>query len=206
MAEFPHFCYCAIKLSDAMQGLIFQQLKEFIRKKLGLGFWDDIRKQAGVETTLYASVQAYPDKELLSLIRVMAERLGLPTQPMLEEFGRFFVPHFIQSRSYLIDPKWGYLDLLEHGPEILRQVEKRSLPGSDPAFLESTRNSPDQLTMRYSSKRKLCAFIKGILHGLAKHYQVRVEIEEPRCVFRGHSECVFIIRVLEQQPEHTGPQ
>lgn len=187
-----------------MQGLIFQQLKEFIRKKLGMGFWDDIRKSAGVETTLYAPVQAYPDGELLSLIRVMAEKLGLPVQPMLEEFGRFFTQGFMRTRSYLIDPSWGYLDLLEHGPEILAKVEKRTSPDSPMAFVHVTRDAPDQVTVRYASKRKLCSFVKGMFLAMADHYSEQVVIEQPRCMLHGQSECVFVVRVLKPAEQGSG--
>lgn len=184
-----------------MQGLIFQQFKEFIRKKLGFGFWDDIRRKAGVETTLYAPVQAYSDHELLSLLRSGAEKLGIPVQPMLEEFGKFFVKGFVRSRPYLIDPKWHLLDLLEHSPEMLATVEKRNLPDAPAAILHCTRDSPEQVTMRYSSKRKLCGFGRGLIKGFSDYYHEPVTIEEPRCMLRGHSECVYIVRLVPPEPE-----
>lgn len=179
-----------------MQGLIFQELREFIKAKFGSAFWDDIRQQAGVETTIYAPVKAYSDQELLLLVRAVSERLNVSVPSVLETFGRFFVPHFLKTRAYLVDPKWDYLDFFEHTPEMLQQMEKRRLPGSDPAVIVCTRDSPTQLTMSYSSKRKLCGFIRGVMLGMADHYHVKVEIEEPRCVFKGNAECVFVLRVV----------
>lgn len=179
-----------------MQGLIFQELREFIKAKFGSAFWEDIRKQAGVETTMYTPVQAYPDQELLALIRALSERVEQPVPSMLETFGRFFVPHFLKTRPHLVDPKWDYLDFFLHAPEMLQQMEKRRLPGSEPAVMICTRDAPDQLTMRYSSKRRLCGFIRGVMLGVADHYHVHVKIEEPRCVFKGNAECVLVLKVV----------
>lgn len=179
-----------------MQGLIFKELKDYLSKKLGSEFWDDLRKQAGVQTTLYAPVQSYPDTELLALLAKGAERLGVPIQGMLEEFGRYTAQGFFRTRSHFINPQWDYLELLMHGPEILAQIEKHHTSDSPAASLQVARDAPDQVTMRYSSPRKLCSFAKGMMKGLAKHYHVEIMIEEPRCQLKGQAECVYVVRVV----------
>ena len=179
-----------------MQGLIFKELKEYVRKKLGMESWDEVRKDAGVNTTLYNSAQVYPDTELIALFTKSAERLGLPVQSMLEEFGKYFTQVFFRTRLHFIDPQWDYLTLVEHGPEILKQMEKRHTPNSPPASLRVTRDSPEQVTMTYSSPRRLCSFVRGMLKGVAKQYHVEITIEEPRCMLKGQAECVYVVRVV----------
>lgn len=179
-----------------MQGLIFHELKDFVQKKLGTSGWDEVRSLAGIETTLYASVQVYPDQELLALMQATAKKLDMPLQEMLEEFGQYFISNFIHTRAYLISPHWGILEMLEHAPEVVEKVEHRYQVDSPPVVLRCKRDRIDQLTMVYNSKRRMCAFVKGIIKGLGQYYHTQIELEEPRCLLKGQSDCTLIVRVV----------
>jgi predicted hydrocarbon binding protein len=62
-------------------------------------------------------------------------------------------------------------------------------PGAEPPKLECSRISPDQVVIVYKSSRKLCPIGKGIIKGIAEHYNDKVTIIEPECMLRGGAQC-----------------
>ena len=45
-------------------------------------------------------------------------------------------------------------------------------------------------------RRKLCSVAKGIVRGVAAHYQEPVSITEGSCMLRGGRECQILVRVM----------
>jgi len=47
------------------------------------------------------------------------------------------------------------------------------------------------VVITYTSPRKMCAVAKGIIRGVAAHYQEQVTVDEPQCMLRGDAACVL---------------
>lgn len=187
-----------------MYGIIFQEMKEFIRLRGGPNAWEQVCKEANISSTFYTSVQVYPDRELFNLATAIANHLHLPVAAMWEEFGIFFMKRFVQSRSYLFHPEWRLLDALEHTDLIFNRVTARQQPAEPEVIFTPVRNSPRQLTLTYQSKRKLCPFIQGIIKGVMEHYGTKATISHPRCMLRGQSDCQFVVN-LEIEADASAP-
>lgn len=182
-----------------MRGVIFQELKELARAKLGSHAWTNLLSDAGVETTLYSPMGSYPDLELAKLIEVFAQRLGISNNRLLEELGKFLVIRFYKSRPYLFDAKWSFLDAVEHIGDMLKQVIQVQ-PITDSTATEVVfkheRELPTRTTLHYKSPRMYCHLWKGAVHGFARHFGVAIEITEPICMLQGDDECEIIIDVI----------
>lgn len=190
-----------------MRGVMFQELKDFVLHKLGLDGWGNVVKSAGVDRTFYASIKAYPDREILALLEATARSLGLPINQLLEEFGRFIAPRAYQTRQYLFKPEWDYLDIVGNVGEILKKVIDFQYPdvATSQVVFQCVRDSQNQLTVHYSSPRQHCDLWKGCFKGLAEHLGYKVEIDEPICMHEGDDECELIVRVIGKigEPEDT---
>ena len=53
----------------------------------------------------------------------------------------------------------------------------------------------NKLLISYSSQRKMCALLKGMVRGAAKFYKEDITMIESRCMLQGDSECVVSVQV-----------
>ena len=90
----------------------------------------------------------------------------------------------------VIDPEWRTLDVLENTERTIHDVVRINQKGATPPYLHATRVAPDQVTIVYTSPRRLCSVAKGITRGIARHYDESVSIEDPRCMLRGDDDCL----------------
>jgi predicted hydrocarbon binding protein len=51
-----------------------------------------------------------------------------------------------------------------------------------------------RVLVTYTSERKLCAVAKGIIQGIASHFQERVVIRERECMLKGAPACLISVR------------
>ena len=71
------------------------------------------------------------------------------------------------------------------------------IPGATPPRFTYEDLSSDELIMIYNSKRKLCTFLKGLITGVAVHYNEKIEIEELECMKAGTTHCKLKIKFLK---------
>ena len=58
-----------------------------------------------------------------------------------------------------------------------------------PPALVCERTGLDEVTIVYSSPRKMCALARGISRGVAQHYGETVTINEEACMHHGAASC-----------------
>jgi predicted hydrocarbon binding protein len=91
---------------------------------------------------------------------------------------------------------WKTLDLLEHTERAIHTVVRRQTPGADPPRLSCVRSSPDEAVVIYTSSRRMCPVAKGIIQGVAAHFQERIRITEAECMLKGDPHCTMSVRLL----------
>lgn len=179
-----------------MQGFLFFEFRQYVQKKLGLNIWDEILKKAGVGPKMYISLLGYPDEEFNAIIFAAAEIIGKSVPYVLEDFGMYVIPGYIRIASHKIDPKWNALDLLENVPIVFRHVLVSAFTGSLPPLMKFVRSKPDEVTIYYTSPRKLCILGRGIIKGFAKYCNNEVKITELSCMLKGDPQCQIVVKLL----------
>jgi len=172
-----------------MHGVVFLELRKFVGARLGEGAWDDVIRQSGLGSSIYLAVKNYPDAEALKLVETACSLTGRPSADLLEDFGEFIVPDLLQFYGSQLDPAWKTLDVIENTEETIHKVVRRRNPGAKPPQLRCERPSPEEVVVRYTSARRMCALAKGICRGLAAHFGERVAISESACMLAGAPEC-----------------
>ncbi len=180
-----------------MHGIIFVELKKFADSRLGNEGWNEVLKDSGIGQKMYIPIQEYPDDEAVSILSAISTRIGRPLPYVLEEFGEFIVPGLIRMYKALIKPEWGALDLVEHTEQTIHSVVRIKNPGAKPPELKCSRPSQDEVVISYTSPRKMCAIAKGIMKGVAKHYNEQVLITEKTCMLSGSSSCSISMRLIK---------
>lgn len=186
-----------------MHGLIFSELKKYVETKFDAETWDTLQEKAGLKGNLYLAASVYPDNDLLSLMATACQMTGMDAKTILEDFGDFIAPDLIRQYSFLIKPDWTLVDFLCNTEDTIHKIV-RFHPGVAPPQLIVRRLADDRVTISYDSKRKMCALLKGIVKGAAKHYNKTVSIVESRCMLQGDPECTVHVQV-EASVTHPAP-
>lgn len=120
-------------------------------------------------------MQAYPDEEVGQLVTAAAQTTGLAPAAILEDFGEFIAPDLLGMYRNLLKPGWRTLELLENTETTMHRVVRMQHNGSAPPYLQAKRTAPREVTINYTSPRRLCAVAKGIIRGVAKHFEDTVD-------------------------------
>jgi predicted hydrocarbon binding protein len=177
-----------------MHGLIFSELKKYVETKFDSKTWEALLEKAGLKGNLYLSASVYPDSDLISLVTKACEMTGLAPKAVLEDFGDFIAPDLVKQYAFLIKPEWNLVDFLCNTEETIHKVV-RFHPGVTPPRLVVRRIGDDRVTISYDSERRMCALLKGIVKGAARHYGKSVSIVESRCMLVGDPECTIHVQV-----------
>jgi predicted hydrocarbon binding protein len=177
-----------------MHGLIFSELKKYVETKFDAKTWNTLQEKAGLKGNLYLAASVYPDNDLLSLVTTACQMTGMDAKTILEDFGEFIAPDLIRQYAFLVKPDWTLVDFLCNTEDTIHKIV-RFHPGVAPPQLLVRRLADDRVTIFYDSKRRMCALLKGIVKGAAKHYSKTVSIVESRCMLQGDPECTVHVQV-----------
>jgi predicted hydrocarbon binding protein len=112
---------------------------------------------------------------------------------LLLDFGEFVVPPLLAVYGVFVDPRWDLFDVLEHTEATMHRAVRLQDPNATPPTLSVQRVGSDEVRITYQSERKMCALARGIISGLAAHYETAVEVTEPTCMHRGDRACTLSV-------------
>lgn len=174
-----------------MHGVIFNELRKYATAKVGPRAFETLVKEAGLGSKTYLATQAYPDEEVVAIVGAASRSTGLAVPAILEDFGQFIAPDLLTMFKSLLRPDWRTLDVVENTEETIHKVVRLRFPDSAPPYLKAARVAGDRVVVTYTSPRKLCFIAKGIVRGIAEHFEEAIAIHETRCMHRGAAECVI---------------
>lgn len=177
-----------------MHGMVLVELRRFVDQKFGGDTWRKLQQESGVGAKMYMAMDTYPDEEATALVTTASRMTGKSVASLLEDFGEHLAPGLMGIYPMLIKPQWKTLDLLEHVEETIHKIVRRDNPGARPPQLTCTRLSPGELSITYSSSRKMCGLAKGLVKGVARHYSEEIVVEESSCMLRGGPQCKISVK------------
>lgn len=178
----------------SMHGLIFVELKKYVESKFDSATWQLLLEKAGQKHRFAWPPRVYPDSDILALVTCACEMTGLTANAILEDFGEFIGPNLVERYKFLISPNWRLLDFLANTDDTIHTV-LRIQKGTTPPWLVATRIADDTMVITYTSPRKMCALLKGIVKGAAKYYKEDVTMSESRCMLLGDLACSVTVQV-----------
>ncbi len=161
-----------------MHGIIFNQLQKFVRENHGPETLSKIKEEAGVGGKFYDVSKAHPDEDIFRLIDAACKVLNVEKEALLEAFGNFIAPGLLKTYQTYIKPEWNSLDLLEHVETTMHKVVRISDDQATPPELVIKRISPDEVEIKYYSKRKMVSLGIGIIKAIATHYKENLSISK----------------------------
>ena len=179
-----------------MNGIVFIEIGKFARSRLGDEVWPQLVRLAGVPSRIYYRVADYPDEEAVALLAALSAMMRQPVAAVLENLGEFIAPDLIRMAQFWIKPEWKTVDLIANTESTIHEVLRKEGSRVDPPRLQCRLTGPREVVVIYDSPRKMCALAKGIITGVARHYEEKVSITQPACMLEGAASCELIVTVL----------
>jgi hypothetical protein len=173
-----------------VHGLVFTAFRAFsVSEYPGFSdrLWDGSRR--------YLATEAYEDAEFDALVGRAVELSGDPRATVLRRFGifagvstfRFLYPEYYAAH----DDTLGFLVNVE---DRIHNVVRRTVPGAAPPQLVVERLDETGVRIDYSSARRLCELLDGLVVGVSRYYGDSLRVEQPSCMLRGDAVCTFVVR------------
>jgi hypothetical protein len=172
-----------------MHGLIFTGFRAFVGSEypaIAADVWKNQRQLA---------TEAYPDGEFEAIVARTVELSGDPRATVLRRFGIFAGV----STFRLLYPDYyaghdGTFSFLLDIEQQIHEVVRRTVPDSAPPHLDIRALSGGGVSITYTSGRRLCELLEGLVVGVARFYGDAVLIDQPLCMLRGDTAgCTFFV-------------
>ena len=174
-----------------MHGLIFASFRDYLHTEHGAGVAQDVT--AGEPQ--YTLSEAYPDEQFLVLLERACERTGLDLETLLFEFGVFTAATtFARLYSVLFKLSPSARDFLLTVETPIHDTVRETMPDAKPPQLGVRDLGENGLEILYSSPRRICALLRGLVEGTGRIYGEMLEVEEPECMHRGDPACRVVVR------------
>jgi len=77
--------------------------------------------------------------------------------------------------------------------ERIHELVRETIPGASPPRLHVHALRDHGVLVSYTSERRLCSVLEGLVRGTAAEFGDEVELEEIQCMHRGDPGCVFTV-------------
>ncbi len=162
-----------------MYGIVNKAIQDLIVCEFGTDKWNKIKERSGVDVDFFISNEPYDDDITYKLARAAAEVLHRSMDDVLQAFGEWWV---------LKTGKEKYGSLLQVGGNNLKEFLINLPTLHNRVMLMYSKLTPPEfkvsdleensINIHYHSEREgLQSFVRGLLIGLSKMYNVETNIE-----------------------------
>jgi hypothetical protein len=171
-----------------VHGVIFASFGDYVAAQFG----GDTARKVLEDEPIYLLSEAYDDERLVHLIERTAAATETPVDDIVRDFGVFaaettfarLYPAFFAvagaARPFLLTVE-----------ERIHELVRATIPNARPPELHVTPFGDDGVRIEYTSPRRLCVLLVGLVDGTARHYGERADIVESQCMRSGASACLF---------------
>jgi len=172
-----------------VHGLIFASLRDYTAARLGeeraVALWGD---------QVFETTEAYDDQLFTAQLGRLAAASGEPMDEIQRGFGSFaaqttFAGLYPAYYEESVDTFTFLLGIEEKIHELVRAT----IEGAYPPKLHVQPLNRLGVIVSYTSERRLCCLLEGLLLGTAEHYGEMLLVEEIQCMNDGDPGCVFTV-------------
>ncbi len=179
-----------------MKGIIFNLLEDYIENTFGAGEYEEMLAGCPLsveDPELIVGPGTYPDRDFLAMVNWLALRNNRQDDEILRSFGRYSIIRLAERYPQFFNAYENPRDFLK-SVGFIHHIEIRKLykDAQTPEF-SAEDHGEGRMRLRYRSKRHLCAFVEGLIDGLAEQYGRPITREKTSCSQSGGQECVFLL-------------
>ncbi|XP_058979317.1 soluble guanylate cyclase 88E [Musca domestica] len=171
-----------------MYGLLLENLSEYIKSVYGEEKWEDIRRQAGVDSPSFSVHQVYPENLLNKLAKKAQTVLGVSEREFMDQMGVYFVG-FVGQYGYdrVLSVLGRHMRDFLNGLDNLHEYLKFSYPRMRAPSFICENETKQGLTLHYRSKRRgFVYYTMGQIREVARyfyHKEMHIELVREEILF-----------------------
>lgn len=178
-----------------MKGIVFNIFSDLVTDKFGLDIWDAlIERTQPASEAIYTSSDVYPDGELMAYVGELSKITGLPGEALVRAFGNHMMHTFKRMHPEFMQGHTARSFLLSLQDVIHVEVKKLHPDTLLPTFEYEAHGGNEQLTMFYSSPRRLCHLAEGLIAGAGEVFSEKITLNHPECLHHGAARCRLDLR------------
>lgn len=178
-----------------MHGLVFAALRDYTVERLG-----DAAEELWADR-LFETSEAYDDEWFAAQLDRLAAATGETRDRVDVGFGAYagetafagLYPGYYTESGDIV----GFLLGVE---ERIHEVVRATVPGARPPHLHVHPLGDNGVLISYTSDRRLCRLLEGLVIGTAAKLGDVVAVDEVQCMLRGDPGCVFTVM---REAEHA---
>jgi len=175
-----------------VHGVIFASFVDYVAARHG----SDIASEILSDQPVFLLSESYEDERLLGLITRGSEVTGIPERELVHEVGVFTAQQtFARLYPAFFAVAGGTRAFLLSVETLIHELVRATIPNASPPQLHAQPLGDDGVMISYTSSRRLCALLAGLVGGTARHYGEKVKIDQLECMLHDDPACVFEIRV-----------
>ena len=173
-----------------MHGLIFASLRDYSATRLGeeqaLALWED---------RIFETTEAYDDAWFAAQLERLVVATGDSKEALQRDFGSFAAQTtFAGLYPSYYEASGDTFTFLLGIEEQIHEVVRTTIDGARPPRLQVQPLRDVGVLVSYTSERRLCCVLEGLVLGTAEHYGETIVVEEIQCMHRGDPGCVFTVQ------------
>ncbi len=185
-----------------MYGLVNKAIQDMICKYHGENTWEIIKQKAELEDIdFFISMDAYSDDITYRLVEAACGVLDMQAHDVLKAFGEYWVTYTAEE---------GYGELLDSAgtnlPQFIENLDNLharvglSFTQLCPPSFDCEHTSEKSIELNYRSTRQgLAPMVIGLLHGLGKRFQTKVDVTQTSFREHGNAHDSFSIKYDDSQ-------
>ena len=187
-----------------MHGLIFSSFEDYLNVRHG----PETATEVMAGEPIYLLSETYPDERLTALIERAATLVNVDADALEQDFGAFTAEStFARLYPALFAMSLSARAFLLTVEAQIHEVVRAAIPNAQPAMLAVSESGPAAVSIVYTSPRRLCSLLRGLVEGTGRHYGETVLIEESTCMRRGDASCTFDVHFEPRLPPAVvGPE
>jgi hypothetical protein len=160
-----------------MKGIIFSEFIELVEEQFGFAMVDDIIDKSMLASGgAYTAVGTYDHHEMLTMLEHLSQSTGVSVEDLQKVFGEHLLSRFVKGYPEFfknVGTCFEFLDTIENRVHV--QVKKLYPEAELPSFASHI-ESPQKMTMVYTSKRPFSALAYGLIQGASTYYGESIDI------------------------------
>jgi len=175
-----------------VKGVVFNLLESFICEGWGEDTYEGILDMCPMHARgPHVGPGTYPDADLMAIAGAASAHLGLSLPDALRAFGRYSFPHLAAQVPGLMDTFDDARTFLQNIDGVIHVEVHKLMPEAVTPRIQVEPIGSHRARLHYHSRRRLCAFMEGLLSGTGDYFGSVIDFEHTACMHSGAPHCEY---------------
>ena len=168
-----------LDINKKMYGIVNKGIRDMVINNHGHIVWEEIKNKAECDVVFFTNTYPYADSITYNLVEAASKVLNISTHEVFVSFGEYWIIHTVHEGYGPLLKLAGnsFYEILSNLDDLHVRVGHTFLNQSPPSFICKEINDHTLVLEYHSNREGLSSLIIGMLQGLGKSFNKRVEIK-----------------------------